>query len=89
MPGQIQSRQVGSKTFIENAFNLAFNIFIIDGRFRSLKESRRGQLLRIAHHHHLLATSDSTDYIPDCNLRGLVEYHDIKLLSIWREELSD
>ena len=90
MPGEVAGGQARTQTFVEDAFEVALNIFrIAFGCFGATEEIRRRKLLRIADHHHLLAASHGSDSIPHRNLRGLVENDQVESAGIRREILRD
>ncbi|KFB70512.1 MAG: hypothetical protein AW09_004385 [Candidatus Accumulibacter phosphatis] len=68
MPGQVHRRQVGTEAFVENAFEVGFDIFFVELRFGTVEEIGRRQLPWVADHDHLAATCDRADGIPDRNL---------------------
>ena len=89
MPGQIHGGQIGPHAFIQNAFQIGFDIFIILSRLCPVKEIGGRQLFRVTDHHHLFATGNGPDGIPYGDLGGLIKHHHIELSGFGGQKLCN
>ena len=77
VPFQFQGGQTRPQTFVQDALQILFDVGLLGLGLGPVEEVRGRELLGIAHYDRLLTAGDSPDGVPDGDLGGFVENHQV------------
>ncbi|MNN64693.1 hypothetical protein D3C81_1801440 [compost metagenome] len=89
VPVQVTHRQVRADAFIQDAFEIRLDIFVIGSGLSPIEERGGRQLFRVTYHDHLLSSGHCPNRIPNRNLRSLIEDDQVERSRSRRQVLGD
>ena len=92
MPVELHRGNSGGFGFVQNAFQILLvilHIIVVSVVFGPTEEVCRRQLLGISHDNRLTASCDGTNGVPRCDLRGLIENHNVENRLVGRQILGN
>ena len=93
VPVEVRGRNTGDQTLVEDALlvgdQLLVRLVVLVLHVPFLEEARWRHLLRVSHHHELLAARDHANGVPHRNLRRLVEHHEVERWRVHRQVLRN